>query len=83
MWRLSSAVSTCVSFKALLHAELGGRKCVVAALLVMTLQEGESRVLKDTALKVGDKPLSFEFHHAKDFCFEVTSENSTLMTCQK
>lgn len=55
----------------------------MAALLVITLQAGESQVLKDTALKVGDKPLSFEFHHSKDFCFEVTSENSMLMTCQK
>ena len=42
MWRFSFAVSTCNSFKALLHAECGGRKCVAAAWLVTTLQEGES-----------------------------------------
>lgn len=63
MWRFSFAVSTCNDFKALLHAEFGGRKCVVAALLVITLQERESQVLKETELKVGDKHLSFEFHH--------------------
>jgi len=52
----------------------------VAALLAITLQEGESQILKDTELKIGDKHLNFEFHHSEDFCFEFTSENSTLMT---
>lgn len=80
---MSFAVSTCNSFKALLHAEIGGRKSVVAALLVTTLQEEESQVLKDTELKVVDKHLSFDFHHSNKFCFEVTSENSTLTTSQK